>query len=128
MNPIIVTAAVIFKDDKILISQRLPDKNEGLKWEFAGGKLEEGETPEVCLKREIKEELNLDIAVNDIFKVVYHEYGNITILLLAYHCDLLGGNIKAADCNDYRWVAKNEMKDFVFADADITIVEKLLTS
>lgn len=126
MQPIIVTAAIIYNDSEFLIAQRKPGKNEELKWEFPGGKLEEGESPEQCLKREIKEELNLEIEVSDIFDVVYYEYPQITILLLVYKCKLIGGEIKLLDCNDYKWIAEEQISDFEFACADIQTVNKMM--
>lgn len=126
MDIIIVTAAVILKDDKVLITQRKSGGNQEFKWEFPGGKLEKGESPEKCLIREIKEELNLDIKSNGIFDVVYHKYPDITILLLAYKCEIIGGTINAIDCNDYKWVSLHEIKKFDFSEADIPIMEKLI--
>jgi 8-oxo-dGTP diphosphatase len=122
---LIVTAAIIEHQGKILITQRKPNKNQALKWEFPGGKIEEGETPKECLAREIKEELDIDIKVNDIFEVVHHKYEKITILLLAYKCSYNSGILKTVDCNNFMWVTLDEMKKYDFAEADIEIVEKL---
>jgi 8-oxo-dGTP diphosphatase len=124
---IVVTAAVIKnRDNKILICQRKPDSHNGLKWEFPGGKLEEQETPEQCLRREIKEELDVDIEVGEIFKVVKQDYSDRVILLLAYECNYISGELKTIDCNDYKWVKKSEIKKYDIALADIPIVEKLV--
>lgn len=123
---IIVTAAIIEDGGKILITQRKKGANEELKWEFPGGKLEEGESPEECLIREIKEELGIDIEVEQAFDIIYHEYSKITILLLVYKCKLLGGNIQAIDCNDFVWILPEEMTKYTFAEADIGVVKKIL--
>lgn len=126
MEPLIVTAAVIRKDQKILIAQRKAEGEHHLQWEFPGGKLETGETPEECLHREILEELNLEVRVLDIFKAVYHAYENKTILLLCYLCDFIGGEGKALDCNDFRWISLDEIFDFSYVEADLPVVEKIL--
>ncbi len=92
--PLIVTAGVIHKDDAVLVARRTAGALEGL-WEFPGGKLERGESPEECLARELREELGLDVEIEDIFRVVYHVYAHGPVLLLAYRCrpvDTKSGN------------------------------------
>ncbi len=126
MKPIIVTAAIIRKGQTILIAQRQALGEHHLQWEFPGGKLELGETPEECLRREILEELNLEIKVLDIFKVVYHVYKSKTILLLCYLCDLIGGEEMALACNDFQWVSLERIEDFSYVEADLPIVDKIL--
>lgn len=126
MLPLIVTAGMIKKEKKILIAQRKAGNKEySLKWEFPGGKLEKGEKPEECLIREIKEELNLDIGVEDIFKVVYHNYRDKTILLLCYVCHVTGGDAVPIECNDFKWVHIEELNEFSFVEADKPIVDKI---
>lgn len=130
MKSIICAAAVIRRDDKILIAQRKPDsKLEPLKWEFPGGKIEFSEDPKECLAREIKEEMDFDIDVGDIFEVVSHNYhkdGRIHhVLLLCYLCRYRGGTPKALDCHDMRWIGEDEIGRYDFAAADIPIVKKV---
>lgn len=125
MGHLVVTAAVIQKGDKILLAQRKPNSNLGLKWEFPGGKLEIGETPEEGLKREIREELDLEIEVEDIFKVVVQSYNEKDLVLLCYKCKYLSGEAKTLDCHDFKWVTKDELNDFDLAPADLPIVDKL---
>ncbi|MCX7694166.1 MAG: (deoxy)nucleoside triphosphate pyrophosphohydrolase [Caloramator sp.] len=124
---IIVTAAVIENEGKILITQRKKGKKGGLLWEFPGGKLEEGETPEECIIREIKEELNIDIEVIDIFDVVFHRYTEFNMLMLVYRCRLKGGEITAKEVEDFRWVTPLELNDYNFLEADVGVVEKIIT-
>jgi len=121
----IVTAAIILKDGKVLIAQREKGSHMELKWEFPGGKLEAGENPEQCIVREIREELDMSIEVIDIYKVVQFKYEEKDILLLAYHCRLLEGEGKTLECNDFRWVGKEELNDYEFVPADVAVVEKL---
>lgn len=94
--PLIVTAGVVYKDDAVLIARRTAGALEGL-WEFPGGKLERGESPEECLTRELREELGLNVEIEDIFRVVYHVYAHGPVLLLAYRCrplDTKSGNAR----------------------------------
>lgn len=130
MKPIICAAAVIRRGDKILIAQREPDSNlEPLKWEFPGGKIEFTEDPRVCLVREIKEEMDFDIEVNDIFEVVSHNYKKsgetYHVLLLCYLCTYLRGQPRPIECHDMRWVGSGEIDGYDFAAADIPIVAKV---
>ncbi len=133
MKPIICAAAIIRKGDTVLIAQRKPDsKLEPLKWEFPGGKIEFTEDPKVCLVREIKEEMDFDIDVKDIFEVVSHNYRKNSetyhVLLLSYLCDYLSGKPRPIDCHALRWVGQGDIRDYDFAAADIPIVEKICSS
>ena len=138
-HPIVVTAAIIKnKEGKYLITQRKPDAHNGLRWEFPGGKLELGETPEDCLKREIKEELGIDIEVKDVFDVssfVYEKEKDSEtikkhIVLVAYHCEYHGPDdgIKKEGINNYAWVSIEDFKDkkYNITEADQRFVEKLV--
>ena len=122
----IVTAAAIIRDGKVLIAQRQQGSHMEYKWEFPGGKLEPDETPEECIVREIKEEMDIDIEVVDIYKVVKFKYEEKDILLLCYLCRIIKGDGKALECNDFRWVTKDELTGFDFVPADLPIVEKLI--
>lgn len=122
----IVTAAAMIKNGKVLIAQRQPGSHMEYRWEFPGGKLEPGEEPEDCIVREIKEELDIDIEVLDIYKVVKFNYEEKDILLLCYLCKVLKGHGKTLECNDFRWVKREELTGFDFVPADLPIVEKLM--
>lgn len=121
-----VTAAVIVKDGKILICQRsLSDKLSG-KWEFPGGKIEEGELPEECLIREIKEELDIHIEVGERLGESVYNYSYDSINLIIYLATWKSGDIKLNVHNDYKWVTKDEMEKYDFAEADVPFVKKLV--
>ncbi|WP_432408826.1 (deoxy)nucleoside triphosphate pyrophosphohydrolase [Wukongibacter sp. M2B1] len=126
MYPIIVLAGIIRCNKKILIAKRYVEELDTYKWEFPGGKLEENENLKDCLKREIIEELNLDIIVGEIFEVVYHRYSDKTILLMAYLCDSVTYEAFAIECVEYKWVDFNQLKQYDFLDADKPVVNKLL--
>ncbi|MEM0235903.1 MAG: (deoxy)nucleoside triphosphate pyrophosphohydrolase [Thermofilum sp.] len=121
--PLIVTAAVIRDGDKVLVARRQSGHLAG-KWEFPGGKLEPGESPEECLARELREELGIEVTVKDIFAVVYHEYDFGPILLLAYECALLAGCTMPQDAS-IRWAGREDLCALDFAPADLPIVEKM---
>ncbi len=121
----IVTAAIIEKDEKYLITQRASNDKLPLKWEFPGGKVELGETPEECLIRELKEELNLDIVVGKKIATSIYSYGSGTINLVAYAAQIVSGSMKLLVHHDARWVSGSQLDQFDFCPADIAIIEKL---
>jgi len=120
-----VTAAVIERDGKILIAKRRLGSTLGGKWEFPGGKIEPGETPEECLKREIKEELNIESEVGDFLISGKFTYCFVPIELLAYRVKHLSGDFKVNDHEEIRWVRASELKLYDFLPADRPIVEML---
>lgn len=122
---IIVAAAIILDNHKVLIAQREEGSNMEFKWEFPGGKLEQDETPEECLVREIKEELDMTIEPVDIYKAVRHKHNGKDILLLAYICKRIHGEGRAIECNDFKWISLDELDRYEYTPADIDIVEKL---
>ncbi|MGZ4134518.1 MAG: (deoxy)nucleoside triphosphate pyrophosphohydrolase [Tumebacillaceae bacterium] len=123
---LVVTAAVIERENTVLIAQRKPDSHMALKWEFPGGKLEWGEDPRDGLKREIREELGIEIDVGDVVEVVSHTYEDRQIVLLAYRCRYRSGTVQLLDVHDVRWVPPAELLSVDLAPADVPIVEKLL--
>jgi|SRR5680860_618436 len=120
-----VTAAIILKDDKILIAQRAPGENLAGKWEFPGGKTEPGETPRECLKREIREELDVEIEVSDFFGESIYTYHSGTIKLMAFWCKWISGDFMLNVHSQIAWVNRQELDLYDFAPADIPLVEKL---
>lgn len=124
-SPIRVTAGVIEQEGKILIAQRKKgDRLEG-KWEFPGGKIEVGESPEACLQRELHEEFGIESEVSTFICESDYQYPNIHILLLAYHVQYLSGIFQLHNHAAIRWVTLEEMKQFDFASADLPIIEAL---
>jgi len=122
-----VTAAIILRDKAILIAQRALGQNLATKWEFPGGKIESGETPQECLKREIKEELNVDIEVLDFFSESIYKYNSGTIKLMSFWCKWLSGDLTLNVHSRIEWVNRHELDLYDYAPADIPLVEKLKT-
>ena len=121
----LVTAALIKDEDKILIAQRGRRKRFGWKWEFPGGKVRPDETPEDCLRREIKEELNLEIRVEKHFCTTHHQYPDFNIELIAFWCSILGGKMKLVDHEQVLWVTVPEMNEYTFVEADLNVISAL---
>lgn len=128
MKQIVVTAGIIHNSTQILIAQRKPDcKLAPNMWEFPGGKLELNETPKECLVREIKEELNLDIQDLKLFDVVSHNYNNeVNVVLIFFNATSKNSEFILKDCQNAKWIDRTQLKDFDFAPADISVVEKIL--
>src|ERR1035438_391450 len=120
-----VSAALIFRDGKLLITQRQAKSHLGGLWEFPGGKREAGETFEACLIREIREELGVEISVGELFEEVSHDYPEKSVHLKFFICRLLSGEPQPLDCAAVRWIARTELAGFKFPAADAQLLEKL---
>lgn len=120
-----VTAAIILKNNKVLIAQRAPGDKLAGKWEFPGGKIEPGETPQECLKREIREELDVDIEVSEFFGESIYTYHSGTIKLMAFWCKWISGEFTLKVHSHIVWANRHELVLYDFAPADIPLVEKL---
>jgi 8-oxo-dGTP diphosphatase len=120
-----VTAAILVKDGKILIAKRKADDRQAGKWEFPGGTVEQNETPQACLKREMKEEFGIDVTVDEYIGESIYRYDHGAIQLQAYLADWESGQIVLNDHAEYRWVPAKQLAEYEFAPADIPFVEKL---
>ena len=118
-----VVAGIIYKNNKFLIAQRNLKKSQGGLWEFPGGKVENGETYEEALTREIKEEFNADIEVKEYVGENIHHYPERDIKLLFYKANLLSEKIELLEHEDYKWITKNEKNNFNFAEADKAVFD-----
>lgn len=121
-----VTAAVIKQDNRILICQRARDDDYALLWEFPGGKLEEGETPEQCIVREITEELGLDIQVNSILAETKHNDGEQDVHFTFYEADIIQGAMTLNVHESAVWAPLDTLADYQFMRADQPVVNLLL--
>ena len=125
MDKFDVVAAIIIKDDKFFIAQRNRNKHMGLSWEFPGGKVEKGETFEIALKREIKEELNINIAINNKLGEENYKDEKINVKLHYFLCSHTSGEIYLNEHEDSAWISKNEFKNYNFAEGDSDIINLL---
>ena len=124
-----VVAAVIRRaDGRVLLAQRLPGGPHGGLWEFPGGKVEAGETPEQALAREIHEELGVAVVVGKHLLTVEHVYPHIKIRLMAYVCSLPDGAPRPLHCQDLRWASPTQLTERPMPAADLPIAEHFSAS
>ena len=121
-----VTCAVIVHENKILITQRGPQMKHPLKWEFPGGKLEPGETPEHCIHREIFEELNISISLLNQLPTVFHEYGSVKLALIPFIAEFKSGYITLNEHIQYQWISLPELHLPDWVEADVKVVEEVI--
>lgn len=125
VSNILVSAAIIRKNNKILIAQRFEKKMLPGLWEFPGGKVEKGETPEDALQREIKEELRLNIKVLQIADIITHREQDKNIIILFYYCIILEGIPRGIECCDYQWIDISDFSKYPFAPTDLKVAAKI---
>lgn len=121
-----VTAAVIRQAGRILLTQRRPDDLLGGLWEFPGGTCTEKEPLKACLKREIAEELGIEITVGDLLVTLPHAYTHFRITLHAFLCRRTSGQPRALDCADWRWISLEEAGDLPMSVLDRRIADILV--
>ncbi|XGV98889.1 MAG: A/G-specific adenine glycosylase [Leptolyngbya sp. BL-A-14] len=122
----IIGVAVIWNEQgHILIDRRRQEGLLGGLWEFPGGKVEPGETIEDCIKREIREELGIEIAVGDRLIVVDHAYSHFRVTLNVHHCQYVSGEPQAIECDEVRWVTLADIDQYPFPKANVQIINAL---
>ena len=124
MKTINVVAAVIRDKDGVLATARGYGDYKGF-WEFPGGKIEEGETPEGALVREIKEELDINIKVNNYIDTVEFDYPEFHLSMKCYFCSILFGNLILKEAEDSRWLSKEQLDSVNWLPADLVIVDSV---
>ena len=125
MTPLAVVAAVLERGGKIFIARRALDRARGGTWEFPGGKIEQGETPEQALRRELMEELGVETTVDAIYDARINAYPDKTVLVLFYRCTIDCGEPRALDAMDIKWVEPETITDYDFADADKGVAARI---
>ena len=125
VNVVDVTAAILARGDRVLIAKRKPTSSLPDKWEFPGGKVEHDETPEECLKRELEEEFDIEVAVGEYLGESVYHYDHISIRLLAFRTLRTGNDIYPKAHSEIAWAAVDQLTDYDFAPADLPFVAKL---
>ena len=126
MKYIEVVAAIIKKEDKILIARRKKGKHLEFKWEYPGGKLENNEEENDALKRELKEEFSIEATIGRYLTESFYEYGSVNINLKAYLVESFLDDFKLVDHDKIEWIKIEEIKKYDFAPADIPINDYLI--
>ena len=127
-NPIRVVGAVFHDGERFLTCRKKPGKPLEGHWEFPGGQIEPGETPEQALAREIREELNLIAEVGQKVTTTTYEYDFATIELTTFYCTLVDGDLRLTDHDATKWVTSTEAAHLTWAPADIPAVEAIASS
>ncbi len=121
-----VVAALIWNGEKFMICQRPAHKARGLLWEFVGGKVEPGETPQQALIRECQEELNVTVSVGEVFMEVVHTYPDLTVHLTLFHATIAEGSPELLEHNDLQWITPAQIPEFDFCPADEEILARIV--
>lgn len=120
-----VSAGLVFRNGRLLITQRTAGTHLAGFWEFPGGKREPDESWEDCLRRELREELGVEVEVGPLFEEVRHEYPVKAVHLRFYRCHLPGGEPSAIGCAALAWVERGGLRSFAFPEADATLLARL---
>ena len=120
-----VVGAVLVHDYQVFAAKRGPGKSMAGCWEFPGGKVEAGETPQEALVRELREELRIEARVGEFLTTTVHGTGSAVIELSTYLCEIIAGSPALMEHTDSRWVAVSELAGLEWAPADIPTVELL---
>ena len=121
---IVVVAAIIMDDDMVFATQRGYGEYRGW-WEFPGGKIEEGETPEEALVREIKEELDTEVSVDSFLTTVEYDYPSFHLSMDCFVCSIVKGNLTLLEHESARWLPKGDLRQVKWLPADIEVVEAI---
>ncbi|MCW5555897.1 MAG: 8-oxo-dGTP diphosphatase MutT [Verrucomicrobiae bacterium] len=125
-DPVVeVSAGLIFRNGRLLITQRHADAHLGGLWEFPGGKREPNETFPQCLVRELREELGVEVMVGRLLERIFHSYPEKTVRLEFYLCQLRHGEPRPIGCAALKWVAADELQSYKFPEADAQLLERL---
>lgn len=123
-----VAAGLVFRQGKLLITQRRLTDHLGGLWEFPGGKVEPGETFESCLQRELREELGIEIAIREQIEDLIHHYPDRTVRLKFFTADWQSGEPHPHACANLTWVTKDQLSTFQFPAADARLLDQLQSS
>ncbi len=120
-----VAAGLVFREGRLLITQRHADDYLGGLWEFPGGKREGAESGEECLRRALREELGIEIEILERIAIVQHTYPEKSVQLHFYRCAWRGGEPQALDCQAFAWIEAAELGQYPFPPADARLLKQL---
>ncbi|MDI1483971.1 (deoxy)nucleoside triphosphate pyrophosphohydrolase [Polyangium sp. y55x31] len=125
--PVLVSAAVLVEEGRVLLTQRKRGTHLAGAWEFPGGKVEPGEDPRAALVRELREEIGMEVSVGDPVEVTFHRYPEKSVLLLFFTVTRAAGSPdpRPLDVADVRWAGPSDLKDELFPPADVAILSKV---
>ncbi len=127
MRHLHVACAIIEQEGKVLAAQRSASMTLPLKWEFPGGKIEAGESPEECLIRELMEELGVSVVIGDALPTATHGYVDFTVTLYPFTCRLTGGVITMHEHHELRWIEPQLMPGLDWAAADLPVIHTYMS-
>lgn len=125
MPVIDVAAALLFRDGKLLITQRCADAHLGGLWEFPGGKREPNETFEDCLARELREELGIEVKVGELVESITYAYPEKTVHLKFFRCQWMKHEPQALGCDAFKWITREQLVQHQFPPADARLLDAL---
>lgn len=124
-GPVVVAAAVVIEGDRVLLTQRPGGTHLAGAWEFPGGKLEQDESPQAALVRELREELGVESEVGEVLDVTWWRYPMKSVLLLFYRARITGGVIAHLGVADHVWARRDELDGYAFPEADEAVLGKI---
>lgn len=125
---IYVVAGAIIKDNKVFAAQRGNKGKTAFKWEFPGGKIDPGETPEQALHRELVEELSINVKVHELITSIVDEYDDVVLHIDTFRCELISGNPTLSEHLALKWSSKSELDKLEFSSADKPTLNKIKES
>jgi mutator protein MutT len=126
MKSIRVSCAIIEEDGKVLSTQRSETMSLPLKWEFPGGKIKEGELPDQCLKRELHEELGIEVAIGRSLSSTTYQYATFIVTLYPFICRIIAGNITLHEHKTLAWLHRDKLYELDWAEADLPVINEYI--
>jgi mutator protein MutT len=120
-----VAAGIVWNGSEVLIARRQDHDHQGGRWEFPGGKRREGESIEQCLRREMLEEIGIEVEVGPLWRALTHVYPDRAVSLYFHMCEAMRGNPRAIECAEVRWVHPRALAEFSFVEGDIQVLPDL---
>lgn len=121
-----VAAAIVWDGSRVLITRRREDDHQGGRWEFPGGKRHAGESVKACLRRELREEIGVEVEIGPLWRALTHLYPDRTVTLYFHFCRHTSGELRALDVAEMRWVEPHELTRLEFVEGDVPVLPDLI--